>query len=375
MCLCTYLSFSERRNRKLNPLIAYDTVHRYDNILKNILSQNRYFAKYICNKQEPSINEQALPLLDTLLQQLQKTITEIHMLERCFLYEYNYYQQQTELSNIDKLDAQACKSKRWQLHRIKTSFIETQNYVICIQRTFQNFHISTKSPVLQAVRYLYKKQSTRCQNIHDHVLCEYILVSMYRPYYLYHLKQQKSLIDTDIQTSMRYGYSVKHQHAYNSMQPYIEKVAIFASMSGKENYKHVRIQEYQDHLDKLAQQKAEKQAQTIMEKQKQYQQRLAKFCISREQTYQNQPWHSKPILAKLVQHPDYTVDANNCCIIACLCKPKTGNCYFAYYNSHQLTRRMSDIQSFFFEKKNLEACIQECYSFPDVQAVDTISLY
>ena len=350
-------------------------MYRYDEILRNVLSKNRYFVTYLCDEQEPNINEQALTILHALLIPLRKTITEIHMLERCFAYEYQYYQQQTTLSDTDMIDAQACKSNRWQLYHIRTSFVNTQKYVLRLCHVLELFPISNQSPVLAAIRSIYKKHSTRCQNIHDHVLYDYILVSLYRPYYLYHLKQQKSLIDTDIQMSMQHAYVPKYQHERSSMQPYIEKVAIFASMSGKDNYKQLRIQEYKDHLEKLAQQKAEKQACTKITKQQQYQQRLAKFCMERERTYQNQPWHSKPIFAQMVQHPDYTTQAKNCCIVVCLCKPKTGNYYFAYYNNHQLTRRMSYVQTFFFDQKNVDACIKECYTLPDVQAVDTISLY
>lgn len=355
----------------------YDIGEYYRKILHDICYNSPKIRMYLCKKNEPSINQQILPQLKALSQTFIKIIYLIDLIELCFLYEIEQYKTQTSLSEAEQQDKNACESLYWQLHNIKMSFRKSQSYISSIRLQFESLSFSSQSNVKQAVEHMIRVHNTRCNEIFQRCLLDFVLQSILRPYWI-HLNSKRIDLQTDMLNHVHIG-AQNWNELQQKFQPYLQKIITFAETSGKTTYKIVRQEEWLATIKKRNHQKEiHKQKQKERQAQR-YIDQIQRFCKKQEQSYQNtfKTGHQHFIIQQILQHPKYDKNAKTCCYLACLCKGESGPRVFQYYDSDKLTRYQKELHTFFFDpdETEIKKAKEHALTFPDVKAVDCITVY
>lgn len=361
-----------------NATRPYDIAHYYDNILRNIHSDSPESRKYWSKPDEPSINEEAKKLIQYALDRQHEIIYQIVLLEQCFDYEIKQYDNKTNQSDIEKHDRETCHSLRWQLWNIEQSFRKSSRFFKCIEDRMNQHNFAASSNVLKAVKHSVKKQTERCKNIFKQCLMDYVLKSIFRPYYIYHLSKHQIHLTDDIKEHTLSITPHSYEELIEKFEPYIQHIADYAEQSGKTNYKDIRMEEYDKMVEKRQKIKESKKQEQQEKRQQQFEERLHKFCIQKEQSYYNQrniKQKTIQIATHITKQSNYDKNARNCCAIACLCKPEKGTSYFRYYDKTSLQSRITSINTFFFDNKDLAEALEHAKTLPDVKAVDSILIY
>lgn len=357
-------------------LKAYEIGQYYDEIMNNIIKQKPICRNYFCQKNEPNVNQILQEELSKVIDRMHETIYKIITVEYCFQHEMDRYDKQETLSDIDKIDYQACKGCRWQLWNIEHSFRKTQCYLKGLKYKLSKMNISVNSPVLRAIRYECKKCYTRCKDCFQNVITEYILKSIMRPYYI-HITNKGIDLTEEIKKHTLPKAPSSYEELLAKFEPYINYIVAFGEKSGKTVYKSIRIEEFQKNQAYIDQTKERRKQEKEAKTQEQYKERIQKFCIQRETVYDKKRKDGKqhPIFSQLMKADNYDKQAKTCCIIVCLCKPEKGNAYYRYYDTNCLRAYSQEITTFFFDNIGIQDAITKCYTYPDVKAVDSIRIY
>lgn len=357
-----------------DPCKSYDVTNYYDNVIKNILDEKQGFRTYLSKNRESTCNKTCMEEIDSTLHIICGILYKITLIELCFEHEMEEYREKGTFGEEELLDQKICRSIYWQLRNIGESFIKTRKILKALRHKCNDYPFSQESPVRPAIAHLCRKHAKRVKDLSKNVLPDYIYKSMLRPYYIKLYNGGGSLED-EVSKFLDIENALSFEEVKEKLTPYLTEIIAAADEKRMKNWKIVRLEEYMQQEERKK--KAKKQRQSEKEEQAKIKrkERLSKFCREMEQKLYNSRKNQKPhpLIMQMAQDADFSVGYKDAFIICMLCKPPKGAAYFQYITKNGTSTKVRDIDRFFFEDVP-EDVIKECYSLPDVVAVDTIRI-
>lgn len=359
------------------PTYAADVVWEYEKTLNAFRYKNKYMGLYICKtNNEPCGNDRILHNVSIALRKVKECIHKINVILECFDYELNQYDAKSTRTEEEADDYDTVKSRRWQLFRILKSFIETHDFLSNIEKQCKEYRFPKNGTYEKAATYACKKHIERCKNCFHNVITDYIMSSILRPYYLYLKNNNINFLD-DINKYFPIGNYMNHEQAHDKLKPYIQMIADFDPSCT--SYKNARKEDRKRLDARQAAIEESKRAEREERQQLQYEEKLTKLATGIEQTIllkrngirKGTNW----LLNNVSKHPDFSNSAKQGSVICCLIKPETGRSVIRYMTSKGLVSHPRDVDMFFFNDESLHETMEQCRSYENVKAVDSIRVF
>lgn len=359
----------------------YDIVHEYRTLLYDLNYRPSRIRQYLCQNDEPDCAEDIKRLITQTQKEIHAFLCKTEVIYLCFKYEINEYKTKNEsegLSSEEKDDLNCLTDLRAQLYQIIDSFIKTKQFIKIIYRKSKAYKFPKNGKIYKAIKHTCKKHNIRAHDCFNNMVMDYLLKSIYRPYYMHITNKGIHMID-DMADYINTDYGIPYEKQVKNLTPYIQKAITFAKESGKTNYKTVRIREYIENSQKREKELERKKQELNAKQQQRYEDRLKKLAIEKEQTAhrcrKNGHITSSPVLNAMAKEPDFHNDIDTVEIIAVIHKPEVGMYKIMYLTKNGLTTYYRKVDRFFFDKKGLNEAIEELKKIPEIKAIETIKIY